>query len=182
MSFTLRLPLPTASFFKVLFSSNVLSGVVKNVGTNNIYFQVTFSSNSFLFPTSIVLTPTALTDVKDCKFKQSPNRHYHVYWDQFSNVFVYNATNTSASPVYLGRVEGNSSQANLTQTISFSSDSRYFIIEADNALPVRIVSLVPASLLAVRSFSFDGRINKAMFLDSQNAFIVLFGDTTATFF
>ncbi len=179
MSFTLKFPLP-ASFFKVLFSNNVLSGAVKNVGTNNLYFQVTFSK--YFIPTSIELSPTALTDVKDCKLMQSPNRHYHVYWDQFSNVFVYNATNTSAGPVYLGKVVGNSPRANLTQAISFSSDSRYFIIEADNALPVKIVSLVPTSFLAVKSFYFNGAINKAMFLDSQNAFIVLFGDTAATFF
>lgn len=92
-----------------------------------------------------------------------------------------NATNAAAAPVLLGKLSSNCSVANRTQTIAFSQDSNYFIVEADGNIPLKIVSLLPGSLLSFRTFAFNGNITKAMFIDAQSTVIALFNDTAVTF-
>jgi hypothetical protein len=129
----------------------------------------------------MVLTPNTLTGVQNCDSVHSPNHNFQLYWDKYSDVFVFNVTNANASPVLLGKVSSNCTVANRTQTIAFSSDSNYFLIEADGEIPVKIVSLKSESLLSFRAFPFNGTITKAMFIDGQNGVIALFNDTAVTF-
>ena len=118
-----------------------------------------------------------LPNINNCQCSQSPNSSYLVYWDEYSNVHVYNYSNTASPPKLVGSLPSNLSTANLTQAVSFSPDGEFFLLEADGALPVTIVSLSPAAPLATRSFAFNGTITRALFLDPAAAFVVLFNDS-----
>lgn len=175
--FSLKWTSTTSPFYKISFNNLLLSGTI-HTALADVFYKYTV--NPLLGVLIVLPAPTILVGVKNCNSVQSPDRKYIVYWDQYTNVFVYDFSNSGLFPVYIGQITSNSKKANLTQTITFSSDSQYFIVEADSKLPVKIVSLVTGQLLRVRSFYFNGVINKAMFLDSQNAYIALFNDTALT--
>ena len=122
----------------------------------------------------------SLSNVNNCKCSSSPNNSYLVYWDKYSNTYIFNNANQASPPTYKGKLLSGLSVPNLTQTISFSSDGEYFILEADAQIPVSIVSLSPSAFLSKRSFRFNGTINRALFLDSANKFIALFNDSALT--
>ena len=113
------------------------------------------------------------------KSSYSHDRTILALWLPNSDLYVYQFSNNHTSITNLGSITHNNTRANLTQSVSFSYDNRFLILEMDDEQPVKIVSLDQASLLSIRSFNFTGTINKAMFLDSQNNCIVLFNDTSA---
>jgi hypothetical protein len=169
-------------FYKILFNNFILTGITHTISALSDQF---YQSSVSILPAlssllSFRITAYSIPNVKNCQCSESPDNNFLVYWDQYSNVYVFNYTDKSTSPVYIGKIASSISKINLTQTIAFSSDSQYFIIEADSQLLVRIVSLNITSLLSIQSFIFNGVINKAMFLDSGNIYIILFNDTAVT--
>jgi hypothetical protein len=182
MNFTMKSMTAIASFYKISFTNLVMTGFIHAIIGNDQLFQVKYSSAA-TFAASVAITFSilnlTLTNVKNCKCKYSPNNTFIVFWDQYSNVFIYNYTNVSA-PTYAGAVVGNAPVSNLTQAVTFSSDETYLIIEADSHLPITIVSLQAQSFLSQQKVAFNGTINKVMFLDSLNNYIIVFNDTAFT--
>jgi hypothetical protein len=182
MNFTKKSMTALASFYKISFANLAVSGITHTAAGNDQFFQTRYSSAaSFASSAAITfsISNVSLANVKNCKCNYSPSNAFIVFWDEFSNVFIYDYTNVSA-PTYAGAVTSSASIANLTQTVTFSSDETYLIIEADSHLPLTIVSLQAQSFLSQQKVAFNGTINKVMFLDSLNNYIIVFNDTAFT--
>jgi hypothetical protein len=115
MDFEMKKSAITPPFAKIQFANYVLTGVMRNSnGQPDVFYQGQLSAAILQSVLSIVLTPNSLSSVKNCDSAYSPNRNFQLYWDQYSNVFVFNATNTAAAPVLVGKVSSNCSAANRT--------------------------------------------------------------------
>ena len=151
---------------------------MQHTTSNDIFFKILYKK--FVGKMSFNVAKHTLPNVNNCKCSSSPDKSYLVYWNQYSTAYIYEFKNQASPPTYKGKLQSGLSIPNLTQTISFSSDGEYFILEADAQIPVSIVSLSPSAFLSKRSFRFNGTINRALFLDSANKFIAIFNDSALT--
>ncbi len=135
---------PSNPFSKIQINDYMLAGVMRNNnGQSDIFYQGQLSAAILQTVTALLLKPNNLSTVKNCESIHSPNKRFRLFWDQYSNVFVFNVTNPEIEPVFLGQINSNCTAVNRTETIAFSKDSSSFIIEADDQIPVKIVSLLP---------------------------------------
>lgn len=113
-----------SQFYALVFNNSLLSGINRsNSSTDSIsiFSRVTGFTSMNL---GSVLTNYPLSYVKNCKCTFSPDNRIMAFWDQSSNVFLYFNPNNGSVPTYLGSIFTNCSIHNLTQSITFSSDSQ----------------------------------------------------------
>ncbi len=66
---------------------------------------------------SLVGQPHRLLNLKNCKCSPSPNNTYLVYWDEYSNVYIYDCSNSAAPPSLKAKIMSKLTTPNLTQAI-----------------------------------------------------------------
>lgn len=116
MDFSLRANSPIVSLNQVSFNNYTLTGFSYSLLGNNQIYKLNLNPSLFLINNIIplnFLNPSVL-NIKKSQVASSPNGSYLIYWDDYTNIYIYNSTNNTASPVYLGSLLSNLSIANLT--------------------------------------------------------------------
>ena len=106
----------------------------------------------------------------------SPNYQIGIAWSPQTKCMLYNLTSMAVIGYHFPESSPNSLSTN---TITFSQDSGYAVIETDNFNPIVILDL--SNLTVVKNITVQDTINEAFFLDSMANILVVSGQNALIF-
>lgn len=134
------------------------------------YFRAFFGNDSISITNTMTNASQTITlPFLSCSIAVTPDRQTALIWDSYTKVYVY-SLEWNLPQIHIFNDSLSATQYS-TETISFSSDSSFAIIETDNTNPIKVLNLHDFTVRNSIPGSVD--IRSTAFLDHQNRFILI---------